>query len=89
MISLNGNMFLMLIPNCPEGLIGIIVGKIQEKTKNTIVFTITANGNLKGSVRCNDYMNVKLFLDKHKELFLKYGTKCSRMLWVLRFNEGF
>lgn len=64
----------ILLPNCPEGLVGIMAGKIQERTKKTtIVFTKTAKGALKGSARGDDFMNVKEFLDKHKDLFLGYG----------------
>lgn len=60
-------------PDLHEGIIGILAGKILEKYKiPTIVFT-DCNGQLKGSARSNEHINIKELLDKHSNLIIKYG----------------
>ena len=56
-----------------EGVIGILAGKLLEKYKvPTIIFT-DCNGQLKGSARSNEGLNIKELLDKHSNLIIKYG----------------
>lgn len=65
------------IPDTPEGIIGIIAGRLSEKFHvPSLVFTnITENGKtlFKGSARGYGDYNVKASFDMHPELFVKYG----------------
>lgn len=64
----------ILIPRCPEGLVGILAGKLAEKTqKASFVVTETSEGVYKGSARADSEMNIKQFMDENKEFFIKYG----------------
>ena len=64
----------LYVPKCPEGLVGILAGRLAEKTgKASFVLTETEDGVLKGSARTDGELNIKRFLDDHKNLFLKYG----------------
>lgn len=59
---------------CPEGLIGIMAGKLAEETgKPVFVFTDTEDGLLKGSARGSGEFHVKKWLDAHKDFFTAYG----------------
>ena len=63
-------------PTIPEGLAGIIAGKIAEATKkSTFVFTEVENNMAKGSGRNNAPYNIHLkkFLDEQSDLLAKYG----------------
>lgn len=65
----------MLKIDCPEGLVGIIAGKLAEETgKPAFIFTGTETG-LKGSARSGpdrDF-HVKQWLDEHESYFGNYG----------------
>lgn len=67
----------LYIPDIPEGIIGIIAGRLSEKFRvPSLVFTnITENGNtlFKGSARGYGDYNVKASFDMHPELFVRYG----------------
>lgn len=68
------NPVMLYVPDCPEGIIGILAGKLCEKLNvSTIIFTDSDAGILKGSARSNGKLNMKEFLDKHKKFFIKYG----------------
>lgn len=56
-----------------EGIIGILAGKILEKYKTPAIVFTNCNGQLKGSARSNENLNIKELLDKHSNLIVKYG----------------
>jgi len=59
--------------NWPEGIIGLVAGKLQERySKPTIVVTIK-DGQARGSARSFGALNITSELDKHKDLLGKYG----------------
>ena len=58
----------------PEGIVGIIAGRIKEKfNRPTIVLTKAKDGTLKGSGRCIDQMKLNLALDTLAPLLLTHG----------------
>lgn len=62
-------------PNIPEGIIGIIAGKLSEKY-DTPVFAFSDSEDptvIKGSARTARMVNIKELLDKSPEQFYKYG----------------
>lgn len=62
-------------PEIPEGLIGIIAGKLAEKY-DTPVFAFSDSENpdiIKGSARTARQVHLKELLDKSPEQFYKYG----------------
>ena len=63
------------LDDCPEGIVGIIAGKLTEKYGYpSFVFTDNKDKTfLKGSARGVADFNVKEFLDGYKDLFIKYG----------------
>lgn len=64
----------LVVPECPEGLVGILAGRLAEDTgKASFILTEMENGCLKGSARTDGNLNIKQFMDEHKNLFLKYG----------------
>lgn len=74
---LNGfsdNHIILKLDGCPEGLIGIIAGRLCEKHKvPTIVLLETEDGILKGSGRSVEDVNLKLLLDKCADSLISYG----------------
>lgn len=63
-----------LIMDAPEGLVGILAGRIAEKYQcPAIVFARTEGGNIKGSARTYGGNHLKNMLDKCSDLLLKYG----------------
>lgn len=63
------------IPEQPEGVMGIIAGKLAEKYNTpTMVFTDSEDPEIiKGSARTARKVNIKELLDKMPEEFFKYG----------------
>ena len=63
------------IPNQPEGVMGIIAGKLTEKYDTpAMVFTDSEDPDIiKGSARTAREVNIKELLDKIPEEFFKYG----------------
>lgn len=66
---------ILTIPDCPEGIIGIIAGRMAEKYhRPSFIFTkAKEEGVLKGSARSGGEFHVKEFLDAHGDLFLRFG----------------
>ena len=61
-------------PEFPEGIIGILAGKLSEAYKcPAIVFTKTESGFLKGSGRSIPEKNLKEILDKMQDVMVGYG----------------
>lgn len=61
-------------PSFGEGIIGLIAGNLQEKYHcPVIVFTKTANGNLKGSGRSVPGVHLKKALDHIQDTMIGYG----------------
>ena len=59
--------------NCPEGIIGLVAGRIKEKyNKPSIVFT-EHNGYLTGSARSIENFNIYNNLTTLKDTLLRYG----------------
>lgn len=64
----------LYVPKCPEGLVGILAGRLAEKTgKASFILTETEEGLLKGSARTDGELDIKQFMDKYKDFFVKYG----------------
>ena len=62
------------IPGIPEGVIGIIAGKVSEAYKTpAIVLCDDGTGLCKGSARTYGSVHVKELLDLHSDLIEKYG----------------
>ena len=63
-----------VVTSAPEGLVGIIAGRIAEKyMRPAFVFTRTEEGFLKGSARSYGSNHLKKMLDDASELLIKYG----------------
>lgn len=64
----------VFLPKCHESIAGIVAGRIREKFyKPSIVLTLDAEGNVKGSGRSIEGYNMFEELSKVKELFTKFG----------------
>lgn len=62
------------VPDCPEGVIGLMAGNLQEDFKKAaFVFTRLPDGTYKGSARTDGTMNVAEYLNENSELFIGYG----------------
>ena len=78
------DVYCVLLDRCPEGIVGIVAGKISEKTgKPCFVFTKTNSGIIKGSGRSPINFNLiqganNVFL-KHPELVKGYGGHSGAM----------
>lgn len=72
--SLNDDMILTVkIDDCHESIAGIIAGRIRERyNKPTLVFTDVETG-LKGSGRSTEAYNMFEELNKHRDMFIKFG----------------
>lgn len=58
----------------PEGIIGIVSGKISEKYKvPCFLMTQIESGDYKGSARSYGDFNIKAIMDINADIFLKYG----------------
>lgn len=65
--------FVIYLPDCHESLAGIIAGRIRERfTRPTVVLTKGAEG-IKGSARSIEAYDMYAELNKHRELFKKFG----------------
>ncbi|MCA9385666.1 single-stranded-DNA-specific exonuclease RecJ [Candidatus Dojkabacteria bacterium] len=73
--QLTNKLFIVKGTDWPEGIIGLVAGKIQEKYNRPIlVTTLTHDGNtIKGSARSPKVFHVTDALRKHDKLLLKYG----------------
>lgn len=74
--KLENDPFLVVhVPQCHEGIIGILAGRIEEEMlRPCIVLTESAiDGTLKGSGRCDTPFNLKELLDQSSDLLEKYG----------------
>lgn len=68
------NFYVLYLENQPEGIIGLISGKITEKYKKpSVVFTNDAHGTLKASGRSTQNINLYECLTSCGGLFIKYG----------------
>lgn len=69
------NFIIAVLPDCPEGIIGIIAGRIAENMRRPcIVFSnSTTEGILKGSGRTAGGVHLKKILDVCAGLLVKYG----------------
>lgn len=64
----------LAIPRIPEGVIGIIAGKVAEAFKTpAIVLSDDGTGDCKGSARTFGDVHIKELLDLHSDLIVKYG----------------
>lgn len=74
MIEDDGNAIILQPEGCPEGLAGIIAGRIADRrNKPTIIFTDNGNGILKGSGRSVEGVNLKALLDQCQDTMVSYG----------------
>lgn len=70
----NDKVFVLNLPNQPEGIVGLISSRIKELYyKPTIVFTDGMNGILKGSARSIDDVNLLELITSCGGLFTRYG----------------
>lgn len=74
MIEDDGNAIILQPEGCPEGLAGIIAGRVADRrNRPTIIFTDNGNGILKGSGRSVEGVNLKTLLDKCQDTLVSYG----------------
>lgn len=74
MIEDDGNAIILQPEGCPEGLAGIIAGRIADRrNRPTIIFTDNGNGILKGSGRSVEGVNLKALLDQCQDTLVSYG----------------
>ncbi len=74
MIEDDDNAIILQPEGCPEGLAGIIAGRIADRrNKPTIIFTDNGNGILKGSGRSVEGVNLKALLDQCQDTLVSYG----------------
>ncbi len=73
--SSNKKSIVIIVPKVPEGIVGIVAGKLAEKYNvPTVVCSRLENGFIKGSARSEGERNhLKNILDGCKDLLLKYG----------------
>lgn len=69
------NSIVVYLPDVPEGIAGLIAGRLAEETsKPSVAIVNAAKGILKGSCRSQkDNIHLKNTLDKMSHLFLSYG----------------
>lgn len=65
----------LVLPDCMEGIIGIIAGRVAENMRRPCIVFANASvpGILKGSGRSAEGVNLKKTLDECSGLLLKYG----------------
>ena len=74
-VNPNQNFLLLYHPDVPEGIIGIIAGRIKEQfNRPTVVLTNAGTlGVVKGSGRSIDSVSIFELLSKHKDLLVSFG----------------
>lgn len=82
LLSLDGNegteipnrFIFVKLEDAHEGVIGIVAGRLKEKYKlPTIIVTAIEDGYYKGTGRSPDGINLFNLLNKHSELFVRFG----------------
>ena len=68
----------LAVPNAHEGVVGIVAGALSEKYKRPVLLFTNAKDEsgaeyLKGSARSYGEYDMKASLDKHSDLFIRYG----------------
>lgn len=68
------NFFLLNLEDAHEGVIGIVAGRLKEKYNlPTLIITSVGNGEYKGTGRSPDGVDLFAMLNKHNDLFLRFG----------------
>lgn len=90
MIEDDGKSIILYPKGCPEGLAGIIAGRLAERhNRPTIIFTDNGDGILKGSGRSIEGVNLKATLDKCRDYLVTYGGHSMAAGLRVRGLEGF
>ena len=67
------NHIVLYLDGCPEGIIGIVAGQLAERHRVPAIVFAGTGGELKGSGRSVDGINIKALLDKCSTYLLRYG----------------
>jgi len=59
--------------NWPEGIVGLVAGRLQERYGKPAIVVTIKNGEARGSARSFGPLNITSELDKHKDILTKYG----------------
>lgn len=90
MIKDDGKSIILYPKGCPEGLAGIIAGRLAERhNRPTIIFTDNGDGILKGSGRSIEGVNLKATLDKCRDYLVTYGGHSMAAGLRIHDLEGF
>ena len=66
--------FLLNLEDAHEGVIGIVAGRLKERYNlPTLIITAVGNGEYKGTGRSPDGVDLFEIMNKHNELFLRFG----------------
>lgn len=86
----NDKSIILYLKGCPEGLVGIIAGRLAERhSRPTIIFTDNGNDILKGSGRSIEGVNLKAILDKCQDFLVTYGGHAMAAGLRVRDLESF
>jgi single-stranded-DNA-specific exonuclease len=81
--------FLVLdLEDAHEGITGIVAGKLKDRYyRPVIIVTPTADGNLKGTGRSIDGINIYDMLKNNEELFLRFGGHAAACGFTMDRNN--
>lgn len=81
--------FLVLdLEDAHEGITGIVAGKLKDRYyRPVIIVTPTADGNLKGTGRSIDGINIYDMLKNNEELFLRFGGHAAACGFTMNKNN--
>lgn len=73
LVNPEANHIILYMEGCPDGIVGIVAGRLCEKHKVPVIVLTNVNGGLKGSGRSVKGVNLKALLDRCQEHLTGYG----------------
>ena len=69
----NGDFIMIEAENAHEGILGIVAGNLKERYNRPVVIVSPNNGQLKGTGRSIEGIDLYALLNRHSEHFVKFG----------------
>jgi single-stranded-DNA-specific exonuclease len=76
--------------NAHEGITGIVAGKLKDIYKKPVIIATPCEGQLKGTGRSTDKIDMFQILDKYRDLFIRFGghhSACGFLMSEENFEE--